>query len=151
MELAKKELSRRIDEIIVSCAIGMGCDKAELMRLASEYGNVSDSYTFSKLRLAFEFEHEKKIALLLQEEVNDHIRRFRSAVGSHGRILQTRQFYSELGSHGKNLKNRKPKASPKASPNASPKASPKKTLRCNVLGGKRRTRINSKRRRAWLA
>jgi hypothetical protein len=142
MELAKKELSRRIDEIIVSCAIGMGCDKAELMRLASEYGNVSDSYTFSKLMLAFEFEHEKKIALLLQEEVNDHIRRFRSAVGSHGRILQTRQFYSELGSHGKNLKNRKPKASPKASP--------KKTLRCNVLGGKRRTRINSKRRRAWL-
>lgn len=136
-ELTKKELSRRIDELIASCAIGqlgMGCDKAELMHLASEYGTVSDSYTFSKLRLAFDFEYEKTIALRLQEEVNDHIRRFRSAVGSHGRIRPKRQFYSELGPHGRIFENRK--------------RSSKTRRHCNILGGKRRTRINSKRRRS---
>jgi len=139
-ELKKKELSRRIDELIVSCAIGMGCDEAELMHLASEYGTVSDSYKISKMKLAFDFEHEKKTALRLQEEVNDHIRRFRSAVGSHGRILQNRQFYSELGPHGRIFKNRKPKPSPKKTCSS--------RRGCNMLGGKRRTRINSKRRRS---
>ena len=146
-----KELSDRIDELIVSCAIGMGCDEAELMRLTSEYGNVSHSYTFPKRLLAFDFEHEKKIALQLEKKVNNV-------------ILQQRRMYGELGSHGSIFKTRKhkprtpspKKASPKkaspqkASPQkASPqKASPKACSRrsyCNVMGGKRRT--NTKRRR----
>ena len=52
MNQLEKELSRQIDELIVSCAIGMGCDEAELKRLASEYGNVAHSYTLSKNRVA---------------------------------------------------------------------------------------------------
>jgi hypothetical protein len=143
-----QELSDRIDELIVSCAIGMGCDEAELMRLTSEYGNVSHSYTFPKRLLAFDFEHEKKIALQLEKKVNNV-------------ILQQRRMYGELGSHGSIFKTRKhkprtpspkkaspQKASPqKASPKASPKACSPKTRRsyCNVMGGKRRT--NTKRRR----
>ena len=139
-------LSRQIDELIISCAIGNGCDEAELMRLASEYGTVSDSYTFSKRMLAFDSEDEKKIALRLQKEVNDHIRRFRSAVGSHGRVHQLPLFHRELGPRGitfNTWKHYKPKASPK-------KACSPKTRRsyCNMLGGKRRTIVNSKRRRS---
>ena len=139
-------LSRQIDELIISCAIGIGCDEAELMRLASEYGTVSDSYTFSKRRLAFDTEDEKKIALRLQKEVNDHIRRFRSAVGSHGRVHQLPLFHRELGRPGtfNAWKHYKPK-SPKK-----PCSPITRRSYCNILGGKRRTRINSKRRRAWL-
>jgi hypothetical protein len=125
-EFMKKDLSRRIDALIAHCAIGKGCDEAELMRLARQYGTVSDSYTFSKTMIAFDFEYEKQIALHLQKEVNDNIRSFRIEVCS-----PTRQLYSELGPHGNILKKRPPK--------------PPKT-RCNILGGKRRTRINSKRR-----
>jgi hypothetical protein len=153
-KLMKQELSDRIDELIISCAIGMGCDEAELMRLTSEYGNVSHSYTLPKRLLAFDFEHEKKIALQLQEQVNNV-------------IVQQRRMYGELGSHGSIFKTRKhkpmkppKKASPKASPNASPKTSPKaspktspkaspkacspKTRRsyCNVMGGTKRRRRN---------
>ena len=142
-----EELSRQIDELIISCAIGMGCDEAELMRLASEYGTVSDSYTLSKRRVAFDTENEKKIALRLQKEVNDHIRRFRSAVGSHGRVHQLPLFNRELGPRGitfNTWKHYKPK--PKASPKKT--CSPKTRRSCNILGGKRRTRVNSKRRRS---
>jgi len=123
----KKDLSRRIDELIISCAIGNGCDEAELMRLAHQYGAVSNSYKFSKMMRAFDFDDEKQIASRLEKEVNDTIRRFHSA-----------RIFSELGPHGKIFKNR-PKASPK-------KACSPKTCRCNILGGKRRTRIKSKRR-----
>jgi len=159
MNQLEKELSRQIDELIVSCAIGMGCDEAELKRLASEYGNVAHSYTLSKNRVAFDFEHEKKTAMQLEQKVNNI-------------IIQQRRIYGELGSRRSSFKTRKPKtpsptkASPKASPTkASPKASPKtsptkasptkaspkacspKTRRsyCNMMGGKRRT--NTKRRR----
>ena len=134
-----KELSDQINEIIVSCAIGMGCDEAKLKRLASEYGNVSHSYTLSKKLLAFDFEHEKQTALQLEKKVNDV-------------IIQQRRIYGELGSRGSSFKIRKPKtpsptkASPKASPKTSPKASPKtRRSYCNMMGGKRRT--NTKRRR----
>jgi hypothetical protein len=151
MNKLEKELSRQIDELIVSCAIGMGCDEAELKRLASEYGNMSHSYTLSKNRVAFDFEHEKKTALQLEQKVNNI-------------IIQQRRIYGELGSRRSSFKIRKPKtpsptkaspktspkASPKTSPKASPKTSPKaspKTRRsyCNMMGGKRRT--NTKRRR----
>jgi hypothetical protein len=148
----KNELSEQIDELIVSCAIGMGCDEIELKRLASKYGNVSHSYALPKRLLAFDFEHEKKIALQLQEQVNNV-------------LVQQRRMYGELGSHGSIFKTRKhkprtpkaspktspktsQKASPKASPKTSPKASPKacspKTRRsyCNVMGGTKRRRRN---------
>jgi hypothetical protein len=146
MNKLKKELSHQIDELIVSCAVGMGCDEAKLKRLASEYGNVSHSYTLSKNRVAFDFEHEKKTALQLEQKVNNI-------------IIQQRSIYGELGSRRSSFKPRKPKtpsptkatkASPtKASPTkASPtKACSPKTRRsyCNMMGGKRRT--NTKRRR----
>jgi hypothetical protein len=138
-------ISRRIDELIISCAIGNGCDEAELMRLASEYGAVSDSYKFSNTLLAFDFEHEKQIALRLQKEVNDNIRRFRSAFGSNGRVRQLPLFHSQLDPRGitfKTWKHYKPK--PKASPKKA--CSPKTRRSCNILGGKRRIRIKSKRR-----
>jgi hypothetical protein len=168
MNQLEKELSRQIDELIVSCAIGMGCDEAELKRLASEYGNVAHSYTLSKNRVAFDFEHEKKTAMQLEQKVNNI-------------IIQQRRIYGELGSRRSSFKTRKPKtpsptkaspkasptkasptkasptkaspkasptkASPKTSPKASPKACSPKTRRsyCNMMGGKRRT--NTKRRR----
>ena len=148
-----EELSRQIDELIISCAIGMGCDEAELMRLASEYGTVSDSYTLSKRRIAFDTEDEKKIALRLQKEVNDHIRRFRSAVGSHGRVHQLPLFHRELGPRGITFNNTwkhyyKPKPKPKASPKKPCSPKTRRGSYCNILGGKRRTRVNSKRRRS---
>ena len=140
----EKELSRRIDELIISCAIGqfgMGCDKAELTRLASEYGNVNDSYKLSPTLLAFESENEKNIALNLEKKVNDI-------------IFQQRRFYRELGlgSHGSIFKTKTRKYKPRTpSPRTpSPRACSPKTRRshCNMMGGKRRTRINSKRRRS---
>ena len=131
MNKLEKELSEQINEIIVSCAIGMGCDEAKLKRLASEYGNVSHSYTLSKKLLAFDFEHEKQTALQLEKKVNDV-------------IIQQRRIYGELGSRRSSFKIRKPKTpSPtKASPKASPKT---RRSYCNMMGGKRRT--NTKRRR----
>jgi len=126
----KKDLSRQIDELIISCAIGNGYDEAKLMRLASEYGTMSDSYKFSKMNLAFDFEHEKQIASQLEKEVNDYILRFRSALCS-----PKLQIYKELGRHGTIFKNK-------------PRKPSKTSSKCTILGGKRRTRINSKRRRS---
>ena len=137
----EKELSRRIDELIISCAIGpfgMGCDKAKLTRLASEYGNVNDSYyKLSPTLRAFESENEKKIALNLEKRVNDI-------------IFQQRRFYRELGSHGSIFKTRKYKPRTPSPRTPSPRACSPKTRRshCNMMGGKRGTRINSKRRRS---
>ncbi len=143
-----KTLSRQIDGLIVSCAIGMGCDEAELMHLAFEYGNKHPSlYKLSDAHLrSLETKEERTMALQLEDKVNDV-------------IIQQRRVYSELGVHGSIFKSRKhkprtpspktpspKKASPKtpspkkASPN--PKACSKTRRHCNILGGKRRTRIN---------
>lgn len=141
-----KTLSRQIDGLIVSCAIGMGCDKAELMRLASEYGNKHHSlYRLSDANLrSLETKAERTMALELEDKVNDV-------------IFQQTRVYSELGSHGSIFKTRKHKPrtpSPKkASPNTSPRAktpspraktpSPRACSRrsnCNVMGGKRTKR-----------
>ena len=149
IDMSKFEnLSQQIDEHIISCAIGIGCNKAELMRLASEYGNTSHHhYKFwnAKTPHALE-EHEKKMALKLQEQVNDV-------------ILQQRRVYSELGPHGRIFKYRKNKNKPSPTTPTTP-TTPTPTTRvsptprtqhksrrsyCNVMGGKRGT--NTKRRR----
>jgi len=157
MDKEKKALGKKIHNIIVLCALGEPCDETELDALAVEYATeFRCPYQLSAAHMrSLETDAERETARRLEDKVNDTIRqqlRLHSAWGSHGRI------YSELGSHGmifrKTLKRTSPKrASPKA---ASPKAaSPKKACSpktrrsyCNMLGGKRRTRINSKRRRS---
>jgi len=165
MDKEKKALGKKIHNIIVLCALGEPCDETELDALAVEYATeFRCPYQLSAAHMrSLETDAERETARRLEDKVNDTIRqqlRLHSAWGSHGRI------YSELGPHGSIFKTRKHKpmtpspkrASPKAaSPKAaSPKAaSPKKACSpktrrsyCNMLGGKRRTRINSKRRRS---
>jgi hypothetical protein len=153
----QNKASKKIHNMIVLCALGEPCDETELDALAVEYaGEFRCPYQLSAAHMrSLETPAEQKEAMRLEDKVNDTIRqqlRLHSAWGSHGRI------YSELGSHGmifrKTLKRASPKrASPKrASPKAaSPKAACSPTTRrsyCNMMGGKRRTRINSKRRRS---
>jgi len=70
------KLEKQIDKHIVSCAIGMGCNEAELMRLVSEYGNICHHpyklFSNTKTPHALE-DHEKQIALNLVEKVNNVI------------------------------------------------------------------------------
>lgn len=145
-----KELSRQIDALIVSCALGMACDEAELMRLATEYRRKYKSpYELNDMHMrSLETDAEKSIALNLEAKIND--------IDVNYTMMQ---FYNELGSKGDIFKNRKSikrvasKVSPKGTPKTSPKTSPKGTPRassnpcspktrrgyCNVQGGKRKT------------
>ena len=145
--LEKETLNRKIQNIIVQCALGepfaMGepCDETELEVLAVEYA--------TKFRCTFKLAEfwphdlentEQKEALRLENKVNNIILRYLSAFGLNRRVGELTLFHKELGNYGKNYgktwKHYK-------------KASPKKTSsKCTILGGKRRTRINSKRRRS---
>jgi hypothetical protein len=139
----KKTLNRKIQNIIVQCSLGEPCDEPELDDLAVEYA--------TKFRCAFKLAEfwphdlensEKKEALRLENKVNNIILRYLSAFGSNGRVGELTLFHKELGNYGKTWKHYKPK--PKASPKKA--CSPKTRRSCNILGGKRRTRIKSKRR-----
>ena len=158
MDKQKKELTREIDALIVLCVLGNGCDEAELMRLASNYGNKYHSlYELSDANLrSLETKEERTAALRLEHKVNNFIfqqKRFYSEMGSHGSVFKTRKHKPKTPSpRAKTPSPRAKTPSPRAktpSPRAktpSPKAktpSPKaKTRRsyCNVMGGTKRRR-----------
>jgi hypothetical protein len=143
----QNKASKKIHNMIVLCALGEPCDETELDALAIEYAaEFRCPYQLSAAHMrSLETPAEKKEALRLETKVNDtilqqlHLHRIYSELGSHGMIFNTRKHKQKAGS---------PK---RASPNAgSPKRASPKTRRshCNMMGGKRRTRINSKRRRS---
>ena len=130
MDKQKKELTRQIDTLIISCVIGNDCDEAELMRLASNYGNVYHSlYELSDANLrSLETKEERTMALRLEHKVNNF-------------IFQQKRFYSEMGSRGSVFKTRKHKVktpSPRAK-TPSPRAKTRRSY-CNVMGGTKRRR-----------
>ena len=139
-----KQLSRQIDAHIVSCATGMACDEAELMRLATEYRNKYNSpYELNYMHMrSLETDAEKAIALNLEAKINDidvnhTMQRFYSELGSKGDIFRKSKSIKRVASP--------PKASPR-----SPRACSPKTRRsyCSVQGGtKRRRRQRQQRRR----
>jgi hypothetical protein len=145
-----KTLSRQIDGLIVSCAIGMGCDKAELMRLASEYGNKHHSlYRLSDANLrSLETKEERTMALGLEDKVNDVIiqqTRVYSELGSHGIIFKTRKHKPRTPSPraktpSPRAKTPSPRAKTPSPKKASPKACSPKTRRsnCAIMGGTKR-------------
>ena len=140
-----KQLSRQIDAHIVSCATGMACDEAELMRLATEYRSKYNSpYELNYMHMrSLETDAEKAIALNLEAKINDidvnhTMQRFYSELGPTGHVFKTRKSVKRIASP------------PKASPRPSPRACSPKTRRsyCSVQGGtKRRRRQRQQRRR----
>ena len=132
-----KQLSRQIDALIVSCALGMACDEAELMRLATEYRRKYKSpYELNYMHMrSLETDAEKSIALNLEAKINDIDVNY-----------TMKHFYNELGPNGyifkKRRKSTKRNTSPTGTPKTSPKACSPKTRRgyCNVQGGTKRRR-----------
>lgn len=140
----QKKLSRQIDALIVSCALGMECDETELMLLASEYRSNSKSpykLNYTNWR-SLETDAERETALSLEAKVNDAdanhtIGHFYNELGPSAKIFKTARSLSR--------KNTTPKKSPpkKSPPKTSPKACSRK--RCSILGGRHSTRRRRQR------
>jgi len=146
-----KQLSRQIDALIVSCALGMACDEAELMRLATEYRRKYKSpYELNDMHMrSLETDAEKSIALNLEAKINDidvnyTMKHFYNELGSKGDIFRKSKSIKRVASKvsPKGTPKTSPKTSPKGTPKTSPKACSPKTRRghCNVQGGPKRRR-----------
>jgi hypothetical protein len=72
----KKALSREIDAGIVACALGQGCDEAELVRLSIEYATqFRCPYQFAAMHMrSLETDAERATARQLEVNVNNVIR-----------------------------------------------------------------------------
>ena len=76
----KKNLSRQIDALIVSCAIGMGCDEIELKRLAIEYAtHFTGPYELSRIHLRA-LDENLDMGIELTKKVNIFIDAARSRI-----------------------------------------------------------------------
>lgn len=172
----KKELTKQIDALIVSCAIGMGCDEIELKRLAIKYAtHFTGPYVLSPMHLGL-LDENREMGIQLTKKVNvfidaarariKHVRSMGSFVSSKLELPQTckctptkKYIFCNMPPHLCKHTNHalattasrvSPRASPKTSPKASPKTSPTKCRKpgCSMMGGKRRTqRTQTKRRR----
>jgi hypothetical protein len=147
----KKELTKQIDALIVSCAIGMGCDEVELKRLAIEYAtHFTGPYELSRMHLRA-LDENLEMGIQLTKKVNVFIDAARARIKSvkgmgsfvSGKLslpqtckcTPTKKYiFCKMPPHlCKFTKHslvtiasrQSPKASPKASPKVSPKASPK--------------------------
>jgi hypothetical protein len=76
MDKQKKALSKEIDAGIVACALGQGCDEAELVRLAIEYATqFRCPYQFAAMHMrSLETDAERGVARQLEGNVNNVIR-----------------------------------------------------------------------------
>ena len=76
MDKQKKAFSNEIDGIIIGCALGQGCDEAELVRLAIEYATMFRCpYQLSAAHMrSLETDMERGTALRLEANMNNVIR-----------------------------------------------------------------------------
>jgi hypothetical protein len=148
--MEKKELTEQIDELVVSCAIGMGCDEIELKRLAIKYAtHFTGPYELSRMHLRA-LDENLEMGIQLTKKVNvfidaarariKHVKGMGSFVSGKLSLPQTckctptkKYIFCKMPPHLCKFTNHSlvtiasresPKASPKAS-KASPKASPK--------------------------
>ena len=78
----KKELTKHIDALIVSCAIGMGCDEVELKRLAIEYATrFTGPYVLSPMHLGL-LDENREMGIQLTKKVNVFIDAARARIKS---------------------------------------------------------------------
>jgi hypothetical protein len=72
MDKHKREHSRRIDALVVGCAIGSGCDEAELVRLAIEHAHeFRCPYQLSSVHMrSLETSAEQDAAKQMEAKVN---------------------------------------------------------------------------------
>ena len=73
MTKSKKQLySQKIDELVVGCALGTGCDEAELVRLAIDYAHdVGSPYALASVHLQMmESREERAAATQMEAKVN---------------------------------------------------------------------------------
>jgi hypothetical protein len=176
-KLTKKELTEQIDKLVVSCAIGMGCDEIELKRLAIEYAtHFTGPYELSRMHLRA-LDENLEMGIQLTKKVNVFIDAARARikqVKSMGSFVSdklslpqtckctpTRKYiFCKMPPHLCKYTNhslttmasrQSPKASPKgkaASPKAaSPKACSPKTRRSHCNVMGGKRRTNTKRRR----
>ena len=167
MSKLKKELTDQIDALIVSCAIGMGCDEIELKRLAIKYAtHFTGPYELSPMRLGL-LDENREMGIQLIKKVNvfidaarariNQVKGMSSFVSGKLDLPQTckctptkKYIFCKMPPHLCKFTNhslvtiasrQSPKASPNASPKASPNASPTKCRKrgCSI-GGKRTKR-----------
>lgn len=91
----KREHSRKMDALVIGCALGQGCDEAELVRIAIEYAHeFRCPYTLSSIHMrSLETSAEQDAAKQMEARVNKvivkTIQRERP-MGAMGRIVMER-------------------------------------------------------------
>ena len=98
MDKRKPEHSRRIDALVVGCAIGSGCDEDELVRLAIEFAhNFRCPYQLSSSHMrSLETHDEREAAVQMEAKVNKVITKIiqrdgaMGAMGAMGRLAMER-------------------------------------------------------------
>ena len=68
----EQTLAQKIDALVVGCALGMGCDEAELVRLAIEYAHAfRPPYALADVHLrSMETREERDAAMQMEAKVN---------------------------------------------------------------------------------
>ena len=162
-QLTKKELTEQIDALIVSCAIGMGCDEDELKRLAIKYAtHFTGPYKLSPMHFrALDENLDTGIQLTKRVNALMDAARSRLKTKSMGSFVAKKMVlpqtckctptmkypFCKMPLHlckytNHTLATMTARKSPNASPKASPKASPTKCRKpgCSMMGGKRTKR-----------
>jgi len=78
--MEKKQIANEIDGLIVTCAISAECDERRLRQLAVEYADFRCQYQLHANHIrSLETQKEKKIALDMEQKVNDIVKKTISA------------------------------------------------------------------------
>ena len=95
MDKRKREHSRRMDALVIGCAIGSGCDEAELVQLAVNYAHefrcpyALSSLHMRSLETSAEQEAAKKMEARVNKVINKTIQRERP-MGAMSRVVMKR-------------------------------------------------------------
>jgi len=95
MDKRKREHSRRMDALVIGCALGQGCDEAELVRLAGNYAHeFRCPYALSSVHMrSLETSAERDAAKQMEARVNKVITKTiqrERPMGAMGRMAMER-------------------------------------------------------------